>query len=50
MGHGATDDALVEKLEGKLFECLDYYESLLSKQKFLGGQVSIIVANVRPPS
>lgn len=39
MGHGDTDAALVQKLEKNLLDCFDYYDSLLSGQKFLGGEV-----------
>lgn len=40
MGHGDADPATVKQLEAKLTESLDYYQDLLSKQKFLGGDVS----------
>lgn len=40
LGKGAANPEEVEKAMGILTTCLDYYESLLSKQDFLTGHVS----------
>ena len=40
MGRGEPDEAKIAELKAQLNEKLDVYEKILSKQPYLGGQVS----------
>ena len=40
MGRGASDETKVAELKAQLNAKLDAYEKILSKQPYLGGQVS----------
>ncbi|OOQ90657.1 putative glutathione S-transferase [Penicillium brasilianum] len=43
MGHGEPDLELVSNYERQIRECFDYYERLLTKQRFLAGEAYTIV-------
>jgi hypothetical protein len=42
MGHGEPNNELVSTYEKQICQCFDYYESLLAKQTYLAGNVSLL--------